>query len=65
MRSSIGRNQQRRSRLPESSSPESPGSGPTRTRRGTLFGTFTRAKCSVPVCGSRTATARLSDWFEM
>jgi hypothetical protein len=36
----------------------------TSTKRGTLLGTLTRAKRSVPVLGppmSRTSTARLSD----
>ena len=33
--------------------------------RGRTGGTFTRAKRSSPVCGSRTCTARLSDRFEM
>ena len=35
--------------------------GPTCTNRGTLFGTFTRAKWDRLVSGSRTMTARFSD----
>ena len=38
---------------------------PAGTQRGSDFGTFTRAKCSAPVCGSRTRTASDSDRFEM
>lgn len=37
----------------------------TRTRRGTLSGTFTRANRSPPPSGSRTVTARFSDSPEM
>ena len=35
--------------------------GPTGTKRGTLFGTLTRAKWATPLSGSRTDTARFSD----
>ncbi len=35
--------------------------GPTGMKRGTLFGTFTRAKCDWPPAGSRTITARFSE----
>ena len=35
--------------------------GPTCTNRGTLFGTFTRAKWAMPASGSRTLTARFSE----
>ena len=35
--------------------------GPTGMNRGTLLGTFTRAKCDWPPAGSRTMTARFSD----
>ncbi len=37
----------------------------TRTSRGTLLGTLTRANCSVRPSGSRTVTARFSDSPEM
>jgi hypothetical protein len=57
MRSSIGRN------VTVLRSP--PGAVATRTSRGTLFGTFTRANRSVPPSGSRTVTARLSERPEM
>ena len=39
--------------------------GPTRTRRGSDGGTLTRAKCSLPVLGLTSVTARLSDRPEM
>ena len=35
------------------------------TNRGKSGGTLTRAKCSLPVSGLRTSTARLSDSPEM
>ena len=35
------------------------------TKRGTLGGTFTRAKRRSPVTGSRTITARFSERWEM
>ena len=35
------------------------------TNRSKIGGTFTRAKCSLPVLGLRTSTARLSDSPEM
>ena len=39
---------------------------PTGRKRGSIsFGTFTRAKVSCAVCGSRTSTASDSDRFEM
>ena len=38
---------------------------PSETKRGKLGGTFTRAKCSLPLFGFRTRTARLSDRPEM
>src|SRR4051794_8732759 len=38
-----------------------PSTAPTGTNRGTLLGTFTRAKCDAPASGSRTETARLSE----
>ena len=38
---------------------------PTPTKRPNVGGTLTRAKCSVPVLGWRTTTARLSDSPEM
>ena len=38
---------------------------PSGTNRGKLGGTFTRAKCSLPVFGLRTRTARLSESPEM
>ena len=38
---------------------------PSETNRGKLGGTFTRAKCSLPLFGLRTRTARLSDSPEM
>ena len=53
MRSSIGRN------VIVSSSVS------TRTSRGTLLGTLTRANRSVRPSGSRTVTARFSDRPEM
>ena len=37
----------------------------TGTQRGRLFGTFTRAKCTVPRSGSRTSTASDSERLEM
>ncbi len=38
---------------------------PSPTKRPKVGGTFTRAKCSVPVLGWRTITARLSERPEM
>ncbi len=38
---------------------------PNETHRGRLFGTFTRAKWSSPVSGSRTSTASESERLEM
>ncbi len=38
---------------------------PSGTNRSKICGTFTRAKCSLPVCGLRITTARLSDSPEM
>ncbi len=37
----------------------------SRTKRAKIGGTFTRAKCSLPVFGLRTRTARLSESPEM
>ena len=38
---------------------------PSGTNRLKIGGTFTRAKCSLPVLGLRTSTARLSESPEM
>ena len=38
---------------------------PTGTKREKIGGTFTRAKCSLPVFGLRISTARLSESPEM
>ena len=38
---------------------------PTGTNREKIGGTFTRAKCSLPVFGLRISTARLSESPEM
>ena len=38
---------------------------PSGTNRAKIGGTFTRAKCSLPVFGLRTTTARLSESPEM
>ena len=43
----------------------SPLSGSMCSRRGSSGGTLTRAKCSLPVLGLTSTTARLSDRPEM
>ena len=43
----------------------SPGSGSMCSSRGSKGGTLTRAKCSLPVLGLTSRTARLSESPEM
>ena len=51
--------------LNRSATADSPASGSMCSSRGSSGGTLTRAKCSLPVLGLTSTTARLSESPEM